>query len=310
MLEPDHIEFLPGGREENLGDRSPEWPFSVSHVDLWRYPSGACPMHWHKDCELFYVAKGELECRTLREARVFAEGSMGYVNCGELHCTAATAEGAEQYIYLFDPVILEDALGAVANDCVRPVSGSKQVSMLSWNPDDDEDAAFIAEFLRSIDPSSKMRGALQRMHLRNILGELWIGIYKKALPVLASDPACQPTFQDVRLKKMLEYIRGHYSERIGVADIAAAANASERECYRDFKDLLGMSPARYLREYRVSESCRLLAHTTRPIAAVAGLCGFTDASGFGQVFKAQTGLTPSQYRESWQKIKSAGREFN
>lgn len=110
-----------------------------------------------------------------------------------------------------------------------------------------------------------------------------------------------------RLKAMIDYIGRHYDERIGVRDIAGSAFASERECYRTFGECLGVTPTHYLRDYRIQQACRMLAHTTRPIAAVASMVGMGSPSRFGQEFRSAMGCTPSEYRARWQDSNSSGR---
>lgn len=102
------------------------------------------------------------------------------------------------------------------------------------------------------------------------------------------------------LRAMLDFVGAHYPERIGVRDVAAAAFASERECHRTFREALGVTPAQYLRDYRIEQACRMLAHTPRPVAAIAELTGLGSASHFGQTFRAAMGCTPSEYRHRWQ----------
>ena len=95
--------------------------------------------------------------------------------------------------------------------------------------------------------------------------------------------------------------RGGHEERIEVADIAAAGCTSARDCFRSFRDYVDMGPAQYVREHRVRQSCKLLAHTSRTIESVALSCGFSSAAQFSQTFRAIMGATPSAYRARWRE---------
>lgn len=72
--------------------------------------------------------------------------------------------------------------------------------------------------------------------------------------------------------------------------------------YRAFETAVGEGDGweLRLRDYRIQQSCRMLAHTTRPIAAVGEMSGLGAASHFGQVFRAAMGCTPREYRSRWQ----------
>lgn len=76
---------------------------------------------------------------------------------------------------------------------------------------------------------------------------------------------------------------------------------SVRDCFRTFKDYVGMGPAQYLREYRVRQSCRLLTHTSRTVESIAFACGFSSAAQFAQTFRGIMGCTPSAYRAKWRE---------
>ena len=62
-----------------------------------------------------------------------------------------------------------------------------------------------------------------------------------------------------------------------------------------------MGPAQYVREHRVRQSCKLLAHTSRTIESVALSCGLSSAAQFSQTFRALMGATPSAYRARWRE---------
>ena len=139
------------------------------------------------------------------------------------------------------------------------------------------------------------------MRLRSLLSEIWVLALERARPLMGGGPASHPTHRDLRFEKMRDFVHAHYSEPIEVARIAAAGCTSARDCFRAFKDYVGMGPAQYVREYRVRQSCRLLAHTSRTIESVALSCGFSSATQFSQAFRGIMGSTPSAYRAKWRE---------
>lgn len=145
------------------------------------------------------------------------------------------------------------------------------------------------------------------LRLRAELSEMWLMFLELAGPRLADGFVSPPSPREERLKAMMDYVGHHYAERICVRDLADAVFSSERECHRDFREGLGVTPARSLRDYRIQEACRMLVHTTRPISAVGEMSGLRSPSHFGQVFRETMGCTPSEYRRSWQEYDSAGR---
>lgn len=98
-----------------------------------------------------------------------------------------------------------------------------------------------------------------------------------------------------------EYVR----TRVGEADLSAARIArgvgiSERHLRRVFADA-GLTVAGHVTDMRVSAARRLLSDVTMrgmSIADVATAVGYISAPHFARVFRAHTGLTPSQARDA------------
>ena len=99
-----------------------------------------------------------------------------------------------------------------------------------------------------------------------------------------------------RIKQLLIFIQSHYSERLSIARIAAQIPISERECYRLFKNSLGISPIDYLNSFRLQKAMELLTSTRQSIVDIAMETGFNSSSYFGKIFKQYYQMTPKQYR--------------
>lgn len=96
---------------------------------------------------------------------------------------------------------------------------------------------------------------------------------------------------------MLEYIHKHFSGDISLADIAKAADISERECLRCFRKTIQLSPIQYLLKYRIMQGAELLRRNpTDSISEIASLCGFDSPSNFARLFKRFYNYTPREYR--------------
>ena len=67
---------------------------------------------------------------------------------------------------------------------------------------------------------------------------------------------------------------------------------------RGFRKAYGCSVGAYLRWLRVARAARRLAETEAPLAEVALAAGFADQSHFSNVFRRETGLSPSQFRRA------------
>jgi len=80
--------------------------------------------------------------------------------------------------------------------------------------------------------------------------------------------------------------------------LAHACHLSPRHFGRRFTRLTGQTPARYVRERRVTAAAHLLATTGQSIESVAQRCGFPNRYHLSRVFKQQTGVSPAAYRRA------------
>ncbi len=81
---------------------------------------------------------------------------------------------------------------------------------------------------------------------------------------------------------------------IKVIDIAKQLAMSERQLFRKMKALLNVTPADYLRTFRLEKSKQLL-ELGQPAGDVALAVGFSTHTYFSKCFKAKYGMSPSEY---------------
>ena len=67
---------------------------------------------------------------------------------------------------------------------------------------------------------------------------------------------------------------------------------------RKMKNVTGMSVTVYVRTRRILAAMRLLRTTSKPISEIEQACGFNTPGHFSKLFKAETGMSPSDYRHS------------
>lgn len=298
----DSIVMLPGGREELIEEMASDYP----HVGIWsqhdRYANKLVPFHWHQELELVLAIGEPVEYSTPHSHAVLSRGMCALVNANVVHSTVAqgNASGADLLVHMFRPQLLAEPGSRLWSMYITPFISATSIELLVPDPSTPEGLAICEAVTASFETYRQGEPGWE-LKLRNELADIWLALFQLAQPRFAEGPAAMPTAAGERVKKMLDFVSLHYAERIGVPEIAAAAFASERECHRTFKSQLGVSPAQYLRDYRVQQACRLLAHTTRPMAQVAEQSGLGTPSHFGQVFREAMDCTPSEYRALWQR---------
>ena len=99
------------------------------------------------------------------------------------------------------------------------------------------------------------------------------------------------------IRKAILYVEDHYSEPIGVEDIAAHVGLDRTYLYRIFQRHLSCSPGTFLLNYRLERAAEHLSDSSLSISEIGLFVGFYDASHFYKAFRAKYGMTPKQYRE-------------
>lgn len=101
-----------------------------------------------------------------------------------------------------------------------------------------------------------------------------------------------------KILQAVQWHREHFSEGVGVNEVAAALNLSPGHLRRLFKKFRHESPKHAFARYSLEEACRMMAHNEHSIKEIAALCGFGGFSEFYRAFKKYTGISPSQWREN------------
>lgn len=294
------LEFQTGSREELLPGYTPDFPYIASRVELDSFREKGAPWHWHKPVELFFMESGELQYFTPSGTVIFPAGSGGMVNSNVLHMTKVTSsqEKTVQLLHLFDPSLIAGEYGSrIAQKYVTPVTADSRLEIIPLFPDDSRQAAILASIQRSLRLSEKEPG--YELKLRDILSDIWLRLF--ALSCHAAREIDDGYNRETdKIKSMMVYIHEHYAEKITVSQLAGAAFLSERECYRTFQHCLHMTPAEYIKNYRLQAARQMLAKSGASITHISHSCGLGNSSYFGKLFRESTGYTPSQYRQKWQ----------
>ncbi len=97
-------------------------------------------------------------------------------------------------------------------------------------------------------------------------------------------------------RRIEEYLREHFTEKVHVAELAAVAGISPNHFIVRFAKTFGMPPHRYLINLRLDFAEKMLIEGEVPIAEIAYLTGFSDQSHLATTMKRYRGRTPTELR--------------
>jgi signal transduction histidine kinase/DNA-binding response OmpR family regulator/ligand-binding sensor domain-containing protein len=107
-----------------------------------------------------------------------------------------------------------------------------------------------------------------------------------------------PKMENEFVKKVTAEIEAHLSdEAFSVEQLAKNLFMSYSQVQRKLNAVIGMSPNQYIRVLRLEKSKQLLSTTDETILNISMMCGFSDPSYFGKVFKQEFGKSPQEWRQ-------------
>jgi AraC family transcriptional regulator len=97
-------------------------------------------------------------------------------------------------------------------------------------------------------------------------------------------------------RRVHDYIAAHLDQKITNDALAQVAGLSTAHFCAVFKQTEGMSPHRYVLQYRVRRARQLLTSTEMSLSEIADAAGFSNPSHCIQYFREIVGVTPGEYR--------------
>lgn len=108
--------------------------------------------------------------------------------------------------------------------------------------------------------------------------------------------------QDDAIRKAQTWLEQHYSEPVGIDDVAEVAGLGTRTFKRRFKEATGETPIGYLQHLRIEAAKHKLESSREQTARIIWSVGYEDASSFRRLFKRIVGCTMEQYRKRFSYV--------
>lgn len=99
------------------------------------------------------------------------------------------------------------------------------------------------------------------------------------------------------ISQLLQYINENYDRDIGLTELGEQVNLSPTYLSLLFKEEMGTSYVKYMTDLRMNKAKKLLAEGKK-VNEVSTMVGFNNYRYFCDVFKKNTGMTPSEYRNT------------
>jgi len=101
-----------------------------------------------------------------------------------------------------------------------------------------------------------------------------------------------------RTKIVFELLEQNLDQALRLRAVAHAVSMNATSFSRYFRDKIGLTFSKFVRNMKVSHAATYLEDSDTPISEVAAMLGFQSVATFIRSFKNVTGFTPSAYRQN------------
>lgn len=245
-------------------------------------------IHTHVYYELLYVLEGAVML-TIRGTPYRVEaGSLVFLNQFDEHATRMISGVYRRYYLLIPPTQLKAFHNDVLLLSVFRFHGEKFSYVLPTGADKPRFDTYFA-LLRD---AAKRGGA----YMDERIEALMTLILADAL-ALRPDmflPSREMSF--LPMQDILDELDRSFAEKFSLRALAAKFHVSTGCLSAHFRQLVGMSPAQYVTQSRLTHAKVLLLKSELSVLEIAMQCGYGDASNFVRRFRQQFGVTPLQFR--------------
>jgi AraC-like DNA-binding protein len=110
-------------------------------------------------------------------------------------------------------------------------------------------------------------------------------------------------------RRALEYVDANLTKPLRMAELAQAADCSQKQLSRAFRERKGMLPHDYVLALRVERARALICTGHLTLAQVAAAAGFADQSQMTKIFHKLLGTTPGRLRRALSALCASSSEI-
>lgn len=283
--------------EYSFDYNSYDFPVHIEEGTFSTYPGDKMLAHWHDDIEILQVLDGKMISRVNGYDTKLGAGDIIYINARQFHLNYTESKDCHYRIIQIHPRIFLSAMprNSVIERFLRDMGIHFYVYFGSSRENKD-----ISDLMDLIVSAYNEKQKFYELDILSFVCRLFKVICKNynfpdSVYVSLSDT-------DLEIQRdMMTFIYDHFAEKITLDQIAASGHISRSKCCKMFLQYLSQSPISFLTDYRLKESCYMLAETGKSLSQVAQCCGFSEQSYYNRMFKRKYGCTPLSYRKSFKK---------
>jgi AraC-like DNA-binding protein len=148
------------------------------------------------------------------------------------------------------------------------------------------------------------KGADRLIRLISTLNRLALIKQTRSLTSVNFNLICLESENEDRLQRVINFIVKNYVSEISLKELSDLSYMTTNSFCRYFKERTGKTAFQFIREYRISRACQMIINSRKSISQICRDTGFNSFSSFNRVFKAVKGISASEYKSKYQRLKN------
>ncbi|VFU08459.1 helix-turn-helix domain-containing protein [Methylocella tundrae] len=184
-------------------------------------------------------------------------------------------------IPLFEKVVREMQGKAYGNVTLRDVSGDRDTT--------------ISHVLSLLHGELVAEGGGSALFVEGLAQSLTVHLVRH-YGIADTEARAQNALPGSKLRRAIAFMAARLDQPFDLDRLAREVGMSEFHFSRLFKTSTGVPPSLYFIRRRVAKAQKLLQETDTPIIEIGMTVGYSSPSHFAQIFRRETGLSPTDYR--------------
>lgn len=253
------------------------------------------PVHFHKEFEIIYIAKGQGLFSVQANQLIAKEGDIIIISPEFLHSIKQFNNNqCEYYNILFDFNLLENNNSHCYEKYLKGIYNHTQILPIYLQKDQKLNK-LIAPYLQYLISNRKEKYSTDELMVKSNLYAILYYLVQYSKNTDDIDIKHEKDYS--KIKNVLNYVQEHYSEIITVSDASRMINYSASYFSKLFHELTGTSFTQYLKDYRLEIASDKLLNTEKTITEIAQETGFCNLGYFSRSFLQKYRVSPNKYRK-------------
>lgn len=268
-------------------------PVVLKH-DIWK-KAGRGQFDMHYEVELGILVSGKIIRKHGLWKHLFSKGDIWLNSVWEPHGTEIVEVPSELIIFhIYPPALAQlhfPEYGHLNWLSIFTSPIESRFTSLTKNPDLPLRIANLA--IKLSKEQQRKPSPIYNLKIRHLMMELLIGIAEENPSKINSDNVSCSYY--AKINKGIELVFNS-REMVTFEEAVKASGINRTHFSRYFKELMGMSFAKFARRYRLGCAADDLRSTSMTIKEISSKWGFSDNSHFYRNFVRNYGTTPGEYR--------------